>query len=74
MLITTGANRRLRREHNERMTAMWYGAALVFAKERPPLTKFLIPEDPRPKKARPWQEIKAKLMLALGPGKQPPTS
>lgn len=63
------ASRRERREHNAEMSIAYVAATLVMASKRPALKRFLVPEDPRPKKARPWQQLKAAIMLALGPGK-----
>jgi hypothetical protein len=68
-LRTKGASRRLRHEHNEQMAIAYIAATLVMATKRPPLKKYLLPEDPGPKRRKSWQEIKAALMLALGPGK-----
>lgn len=48
------------------MTIAYVAASLVMAKQRPPLKQFLVPEGPKRRKS--WQELKAAIMLALGPG------
>lgn len=62
-----GARRRLRREHNERMTAAWYTAAIPMMKTPPDLKSLLVDVDAKPKRQMAWQEIKAALMTAFPP-------
>lgn len=62
-----GANLRLRREYNDRMTQAWWMARIMWASKPIDLDSLLISETPKPRRM-PWQEIKAVFQLALGPG------
>lgn len=55
------------------MSIAYTAASLVMASKRPPLKDFLVPETTAPKRRKSWQEIKAAIVLALGPG-QPGSS
>lgn len=65
-VIVSGVLKRLRREHNDRMTQAWWGA--LFPNSKPALTlkDALIEVDERPK-VKDWREIKAALLWAMPP-------
>lgn len=65
-LIVVATVRRLRREHNERMTAAWYAGAMPMMKKPPALKDLMVPEDPAPKRRMTPAQIRAALMFALG--------
>lgn len=48
------------------MSIAYTAASLVMAQKRPPLKDFLVSDHAGPKRRRPWQEIKAAVVLALG--------
>jgi hypothetical protein len=62
----------MRREHNARMTQAYWTAVIPNAKRPIQLKDLLVEEDPRPKRRKSWQEIKAALVLALGGPPEPP--
>lgn len=65
-MIVEATVKRLRREHNERMTQAWYTAAIPLMKKPPALKDLLVPEDAAPKRRKSAAELKAALMFALG--------
>lgn len=67
----TAASRRLAREHNERMVQAFWTAALPNMKHPPKLRDLMIDEDgPRPRRKLSPEQIKAALIMALGPGRK----
>lgn len=67
-IMFKGVDRRLRREHNDRMTQAYWTAVIPHQKKPIALKDLLVDIDNRPKSRKPWQELKAVLMLAIGPG------
>lgn len=51
------------------MTQAWWSAHWPWMKRQIPLHETLLPLDPAPRRRQPWLEMKAALMLAIGPGK-----
>lgn len=65
-LYLDAGNRRLRREHNDRMVQAWWIAVIPNSKKPVKLQDLLIDADVRPK-ARDWRELKAALLWAMPP-------
>jgi hypothetical protein len=63
----SAARKRLRREHNNRMTQAFYTALLPNMKTPPKLKDLLVDVDAKPRGKQSWQEMKAVLMAAMPP-------
>ena len=72
LLRCRGARRRLRAEHNERMTQAFWTALLPNMKTPPTLKELLVEIDEQPSTPQDWRAIKAALMVAMPP--EEPTS
>lgn len=68
MHLITGANRRIKREHNLAMKAAWYAGSMQLFKKPPRLADLMADLDDTPRRQT-WQEIKAALMFAMPPKK-----
>lgn len=65
-IIVGGVLSRIRREHNERMTAAYWAGVIPVSKKPPKLSDLLVDVEEEPT-AKDWRQLKAALLWAMPP-------